>query len=200
MPNEKKKRPRTDKVTRLDARIARALNHPLRTEIIAILSDTCASPSEMAEMLGEDLSNVSYHTKQLLELDCIEVVGHEKARGMMKTLYRATTKMLLDNPHWARLGKTVRIGISINALNEVTRRASNAVEAGTFDARTDRTLVTQKFDADEQAWTDSMEALRVAFERIGEIEVEAAARKAEGAKTFRMTTSLLGYPSPTKED
>jgi DNA-binding transcriptional ArsR family regulator len=197
-PRKKTKRPKTGKVTRLDKRLTQALNHPLRTEIIAILSDTCASPSEMAEMLGEELSNVSYHTKQLLKLQCIEIVDKEQVRGAVKTRYRATTKMLLDNPDWERLGNTVRTGISINAVNEVTRRAADALEAGTFDRRTERTLITMKLDVDEQGWQDVNDALRIAYERIGEVEVEAAARRAEGAKTFRMTASLLGYESPTK--
>jgi DNA-binding transcriptional ArsR family regulator len=198
-PNKKTKRPRTGKVTRLDKRLTQALNHPLRTEIIAILSDTCASPSEMADMLGEELSNVSYHTKQLLELDCIEVVDKKQVRGAVKTRYRATTKMLLDNPDWEKLGRTVRTGISINALNEVTRRAADALEAGTFDSRTDRTLITMKLDVDQPGWEAVNAALRAAYERIGEVEVEAALRKAEGAKTFRITASLLGYESPTHE-
>jgi hypothetical protein len=42
-PRKKFKRSKTGKVTRLDKRLTQALNHPLRTEIIAILSDTCAS-------------------------------------------------------------------------------------------------------------------------------------------------------------
>src|SRR5690349_25095389 len=88
-PRKKTKRPKTGKVTRLDKRLTQALNHPLRTEIIAILSDTCASPSEMADMLGEELSNVSYHTKQLLKLECIEVVDKKQVRGAVKTRYRA---------------------------------------------------------------------------------------------------------------
>jgi len=171
-------------VTRLDKRLTQALNHPLRTEIIAILSDTCASPSEMADMLGEELSNVSYHTKQLRELECIEVVDKEQVRGAVKTRYRATTKMLLDNPDWERLGRTVRTGISINAVNEVSRRAADALEAGTFDRRTDRTLITMKPEVDEPGWKEVNAALRTAFERIGDVEVEAAARKAVGGFAF----------------
>lgn len=198
-PNEKKKRSRTGRQPRLDKRFAQALNHPLRTEIIAILRDTCASPRELADRLDEPLSNVSYHTKVLLKLKCVEVVDKQQVRGATKTRYRATMKMLLDNPDWERLGKGVRTGISVNAINEVTHRAADAMEAGTFDRRTDRTLITMKLDVDEQGWLDANEALRVAYERIGEIEVEAAVRKAEGAKTFRMTASLLGYQSPTKE-
>lgn len=200
MPPSKKKRPKTGRIPRLDKRFAQALNHPLRTEIIAILSDTCASPREMADMLDEPLSNVSYHTKELLKLKCVEVVDKEQVRGATKTRYRATTRMLLDNPDWERLGKSVRTGISVNAMNEVTRRAADAMEAGTFDRRTDRTLITMKLDVDEQGWLDANEALRIAYERIGEVEVEAAVRKAEGARTFRMTASLLGYQSPTREE
>ncbi|HYJ23115.1 MAG TPA: helix-turn-helix domain-containing protein [Solirubrobacterales bacterium] len=199
-PKEKNASPKTGRVPRLDKRIARALNHPLRTEIIAILNDRCASPREMADILGEELSNVSYHTKELLKLECIEVVDREQVRGALKTRYRATTKMLLDTPDWERLDKTVRTGISINAVNEVTHRAFDAVEAGTFDRRTDRTVITLKMDVDDQGWLDANEALRITYERLGEIEVEAATRKAEGAPTFRMTASLLGYESPTGEE
>ena len=199
MSPRKKKELKTGRVPRLDKRIAQALNHPLRTEIIAILSDTCASPREMSDMLDEPLSNVSYHTKELLKLKCIEVVDEEQVRGATKTRYRATTKMLLDTPDWERLGKAVRVGISINAMNEVSRRAAQAMEAGTFDRRTDRTLVTMKLDVDEQGWQEVNDALRVAYERIAEVEVDAALRKVEGAETFRMTASLLGYESPNPE-
>jgi DNA-binding transcriptional ArsR family regulator len=199
-PDEKNKRPKTGRVARLDKRIAQALNHPLRTEIIAILNDRCASPREMADLLGEELSNVSYHTKELLKLECIEVVDRQQVRGALKTRYRATTKMLLDTPEWELLNKTVRTGISINAVNEVTHRASAAIEGGTFDRRTDRTVITMKMDVDDQGWLEAQEALRVAFERFGEIEVEVASRKVKGAPTFRMTASLLGYESPTEDE
>jgi DNA-binding transcriptional ArsR family regulator len=136
---KKKPRPKTGHVPRLDKRIAKALSHPLRTEIVAILSDVCASPSELADMLGEELSNVSYHTKVLYELDCVEIVGKEQVRGAMKTRYRATTKMLLTSEYWDRLSLTARTGISANALNELGRRAKHSVEAGSSTgARTAR--------------------------------------------------------------
>jgi hypothetical protein len=55
-----------------------------------------------------------------------------------------------------------------------------------------------KLDVDEPGWEEVNAALRTAYERIGEVEVEAALRRAEGGKTFRMTASLLGFESPTK--
>jgi hypothetical protein len=56
-----------------------------------------------------------------------------------------------------------------------------------------------KLDVDQPGWEEVNAALRTAYERIGEVEVEAAQRKAEGANTFRMTASLLGYQSPARE-
>ena len=196
----KKKPPQSGHLPKLDKRLAKALSHPLRTEIIAILSDRCASPREMSDILGEELSKVSYHTKELLKLECIEVVDHERVRGALKTRYRATTRMLLDHEDWDRLSEGTRTGISINAINEVIRRASNAVEKGTFDKRKSRIITTLKMDVDEQAWQDANAAVRSAFDRLTEIEDEAARRRAEGAITFRMTASLLAYESPRKED
>jgi DNA-binding transcriptional ArsR family regulator len=196
----KKKRQQPGHVPKLDKRLAKALSHPLRTEIIAILTDRCASPRELADTLGEELSNVSYHTKELLKFDCIEVVREEKVRGAVKTTYRATTRMLLDHEDWDRLSKETRTGISINAVNEVIRRASDAVEKGTLDKRKSRIVATLKMDVDEQAWRDANLAVRTAYDRLNEIQEEAANRQAEGAKTFRMTASLLTYESPTKDD
>ncbi|HEV2858373.1 MAG TPA: helix-turn-helix domain-containing protein [Solirubrobacterales bacterium] len=200
MPPTKKQCPQTGHLPRLDKRIAKALSHPLRTEIIAILSDRCASPKEMAEILGEALPNVSYHTKELLKFECVEVVDEEHVRGARKTRYRATTKMLLDHADWGRLSQATRTGISINAINEVIRRASDAVEQGTFDRRKDRILATMKMDVDELGWVEANKAVREAYDRLGEIQEEAANRKADGATTFRMTASLLSYESPAKED
>lgn len=199
LPKKKTKRAKTGKVTRLDKRLTEALNHPLRTEILAILSDTCASPSEMADMLGEELSNVSYHTKRLFELECIEVVDKQQVRGAVKTRYRATMRMLLNGEDWDRLSLPIRSGISANALNEIGRRARASVEAGVFDKRKDRSILTVKMDVDEQGWKDANKAAWECYERMADIEAEVVARKAKGAKTFRMTSSQLVFESPMQE-
>lgn len=198
--SKKKPRKKTGKVPKLDERIAKALGHPLRCEIIAILHDRCASPTELADILGEELSNVSYHTRVLWELDCVEVVDREQVRGAVKTRYRATTKMLLTSEYWDRLSFTTRTGISANALNELGRRAEHSVKAGVFDRRKDRSVLTVKMDVDEQGWKDANKAAWSGFERIEEIQAEVANRVAEkGGETFRATVSFLVFESPMEE-
>ncbi len=53
----------TENKRKLDQRLIKALAHPLRVEILAILNERVASPNELAKGLGEGLSQVSYHVK-----------------------------------------------------------------------------------------------------------------------------------------
>jgi DNA-binding transcriptional ArsR family regulator len=180
----------------IDARLARALNHPLRMRILAVLNERAASPKELAEILGEELSNVSYHTRELFKLDCIEVAKREQVRGAMKTTYRGTTRMMLDDEAWERLSKETRNGISIAAVGEVIERASRAIEADSFDARTDRHVITLKMDVDETGWSEVSEIVLDAHRRLEKVEVDAANRTPQAGKRFRVTVSLLSYESP----
>jgi hypothetical protein len=71
------------------------------------------------------------------------------------------------------------------------RRDGRPGESARLDRRTERTLITLKLDADEQEWLDLNEALRVAYERIEDIKIEAGKRKAGGADTFLMNAPWL---------
>lgn len=178
---------------KLDARLARAMAHPTRAKILSVLGERCASPSELEPILDIKLSNLAYHFRELRKLDFIEVVDREQVRGATKTRYRATTRMLLDKENWESLSRETRSGVSVAAVEEVIDRATTAIEADTFDNRTDRAVITLKMDADEQGWGDINATLREAYERIREIEGETANR--DGAK-FRVTVSILSYESP----
>jgi DNA-binding transcriptional ArsR family regulator len=62
----------TDDIT--DPRLAKALAHPLRLEILRHLGDRTASPSEIAAEIGAPLTNVSYHVRKLRALGLIKLV------------------------------------------------------------------------------------------------------------------------------
>jgi hypothetical protein len=76
------------------------MSHPLRVAIFRILAERTASPAEMARELGADLSNVSYHAKQLVQFECAELVGMRQARGAVEHFYRATERHLVDTEEW----------------------------------------------------------------------------------------------------
>ena len=79
----------------IDQRLIKALAHPLRSDILAILNERVASPNELSQQLGEGLSQVSYHVKVLREFDCIELVKTEPRRGAVEHFYRAIKRSLL---------------------------------------------------------------------------------------------------------
>jgi len=60
-----------------------------------------ASPSEVAERLGEPLGNVAYHTERLLEHGCLELVGTAPGRGGTKHTYRAILRYESRTTHGA---------------------------------------------------------------------------------------------------
>ena len=75
----------------VDQRLIKALGHPLRMSVLAILNARVASPSELAKELGEPLGNVAYHVKILEETGAIELVRTAPVRGALEHFYRATT-------------------------------------------------------------------------------------------------------------
>ena len=77
----------------LDERLAKALSHRLRVQILRRLEEAGeASPKELAQALGEPVGNISYHVCILRELDCVELVRTEPRRGALAHFYRAEGK------------------------------------------------------------------------------------------------------------
>lgn len=84
-----------------------AMRHPLRAAVLRILDERAASPAEMARDLKQlDVSNVSYHTKRLVELDCAELVYERKVRGAVEHIYKGTERHMLDLEQWQELAAT----------------------------------------------------------------------------------------------
>src|SRR4051812_34613913 len=79
-----------------EARIAKALAHPLRARILQRLGERVASPADLAGELGAPLGVVSYHVRKLGDDDCVELVRTEARRGALQHFYRATAGPNLD--------------------------------------------------------------------------------------------------------
>src|SRR5215217_7073754 len=56
-----------------EARIAKALAHPLRARILQRLGERVASPGDLALELSAPLGVVSYHVRMLRDYDCVEL-------------------------------------------------------------------------------------------------------------------------------
>jgi DNA-binding transcriptional ArsR family regulator len=67
-----------------------ALNHPLRRNILRILSEQeLASATFISKRTEIRLGNVAYHVKVLNELEVLELVRRRQVRGAFEKFYRA---------------------------------------------------------------------------------------------------------------
>ena len=184
----------------VDPRIAKALSHPMRARILAILNERVASPNEIAEMIDERLPNVSYHVRALLDLGCIELVDTAQRRGAIEHYYRAVVRPFFTESDWKRIPKSGRQAISDTLLHGIWDDVSGAIEAGAFDSRADRHLAHTPMLLDEQGWS---ELARVMARTLGEVEKiqSQSARRLKKSEETGVPTSvvLMQFETPSED-
>jgi DNA-binding transcriptional ArsR family regulator len=180
----------------VDRRLAKALSHPLRAHVLTILNERVASPNQIANELEEPLGNVSYHVKTLAEMGCIELVNTEPRRGAIEHFYRAVVRPFFSDKDWKRLPPSARQGISDATLQLVWEDTAEALNAGTFDRRTDRHLSRSRLVLDERGWKQVNKLLLDTMNRVAAIEAESAKRLAgDGDGGFSTKVVLMHFES-----
>jgi DNA-binding transcriptional ArsR family regulator len=177
--------------------LAKALAHPLRVRILSSLHKGVSSPNQLSQELGEPLGNVSYHVKTLLEYDCVELVKTEPRRGAVEHFYRATERAFFSASDWEKIPASARKGISGSILETVGHDATDALMAGSIDARTDSHVSRTPLILDDKGWTEITSLLADTLNRAIEIQEESAARLSK-EKTDSISTKLaiLHFESP----
>lgn len=185
----------------LDARVVKALGHPVRVQALTILNERIASPSEISKELDQTVGHVSYHIKVLKECECIELVDTAPRRGAMEHYYRATSRAFLDVSDWAAVPASVRPGLSGSLMQTVFEDATAALTTGTLDKREDRHLSWTPMIVDETGWDELRDGLEEFLERIFAIQAASAERltKADEAG-IPVSVSMLGYETPASEE
>lgn len=179
--------------------LAKALAHPLRVRILTSLQKGISSPNQLAQELDEPLGNVSYHVKTLLEYECVELVKTEPRRGAVEHFYRATERAFFSDSDWEKIPASARKGISGAVIEMIGKDATEALAAGTIDARTDSHVSRTPLVVDEEGWGDLTSLLAETLDRAIKIQEEAASRIA-GKKSGSIATKLaiLHFESPAE--
>ncbi len=178
-----------------DSNLLKALVHPVRARALTVLNQRVASPSELATELGEAVGYVAYHVRVLHELGLIDLVETRQVRGATEHFYRGAVQPYLGDDFWAQLPEDARSGISVAGLDVLNRAIKEALEAGTFDARTDRHLSNITLELDETGWREAVELVNSCLEALMQIGADSEAR-GDGAK-LRATFGLMGFESPS---
>jgi DNA-binding transcriptional ArsR family regulator len=188
---------RTETSFSVDHRIAKALSHPLRAEILTILHKRVASPNQLSQELGEGLSQVSYHVKVLKDFDCIELVKTEPRRGAVEHFYRAIAAPFLSDEDFGALPTSARQDLTLVSMQMINRDVVEAVGAGTFNSREDRHFSRTALVIDEQGWKDLAFILEDALDRVLAVQTESSLRLAKSqGEEIHTKVDILHFESP----
>ncbi|HEV2858473.1 MAG TPA: helix-turn-helix domain-containing protein [Solirubrobacterales bacterium] len=175
----------------------KAMNHPLRAALLRILVERTSSPAEMARELDEDLSNVSYHTKQLVEFECAELVSTRPVRGALEHFYRATERHLVDTEEWVELDPMM----AENLLSEIVQKILDdfvaAARARTIGENAEFHLTRTPLVVDQTGLEEALEAHEKARLEIMEIASRSAERMVEsGEEGINVSSSQACFKMP----
>jgi len=181
--------------------LAKALAHPLRVRILTSLHKGISSPNQLSQELGEPLGNVSYHVKTLLEYDCVELVKTEPRRGAVEHFYRATERAFFSASDWEKIPASARKGISGSILEMVGHDSTEALMAGSIDARSDSHVSRTPLVLDEKGWSELTELLADTLNKALEIQEKSATRlSAEKSEAVNTKLAILHFESPGDKD
>ncbi len=178
----------------VDQKLVKALAHPLRVEILAILNERMASPNELSKELEEGLSQVSYHVKVLKDFECIEMVKTEPRRGAVEHYYRATSRAFLADREWEKLPDSLKPGVSSSVLKLILEDVIGAINGGTFNSRDDVHMSWTPGVVDEQGWNETVDLVNEALEGVIAVHTASAKRLAKsGEEGIPVTAVLMNF-------
>jgi len=172
-----------------EARIAKALAHPLRARILQRLGERVASPGDLAVELNAPLGVVSYHVRMLRDYECVELVRTEPVRGALQHFYRATARPTLDEAQWRKLPSSLRKELSGAAIGELVTDLAASADANLLDDP--EVMITRTpLELDERAFKKLNKLLAKAHEQALAIAAESARR---GGDVFPTELALLHF-------
>jgi DNA-binding transcriptional ArsR family regulator len=178
-----------------DPRYVKALSHPLRVRILALLQERTASPRELAEWLDATLGTVSYHVRTLHDFGLIELVRTSQVRGAIAHHYRAKVRPRVSDEAWASAAPIVKQAAVGAALQTVDDYARASAAAGGFD-RGEAHLTRTNLRLDEKGWAAAAKACEKLLADLAKVE-DAVSRRlardphAEGASDAAIVVMLF---------
>lgn len=161
-----------------DPRYVKALSHPLRVRILALLQERTASPRELAEWLDATLGTVSYHVRTLHDFGLIDLVKTTQVRGAIAHHYRAKVRPRVSDDAWASAAPIVKQAAVGAALQTVDEYARASAAAGGFD-RAEAHLSRTSLRLDSKGWQQAARACEKLLADLHRIEESAAKRLAK---------------------
>lgn len=189
----------------VDPRLAKALEHPIRTEILVILRHGPSSPARIQRQLENvSLNLVSHHMKVLKKLGCIELAETVNKRGATEHVYRAVRSFIVSDEEWRKLTPKMRLPLTATVLRLLSNDLAQAIGAGRLDEIPDTHLSRTPLKLDREGWSEAVDILARTLDEILEVGGRSVKRmEAGGEPPLRVTVAIMQFLTgdvPTVDD
>jgi DNA-binding transcriptional ArsR family regulator len=171
--------PNQEPVTNItDPRWLRAISHPIRIRLLAMLDEEPASPVILAAKLEQPLGTIAYHVRTLYDLGLLKLVSTRQRRGATEHYYRTTGHPTSSVEAWEGLDAISKQRLLTALIARASDYATRSAAAGGFDAK-EAHISTDALKLDRTGWEQLAREAQKWLARAQEIEREAAARTRE---------------------
>jgi DNA-binding transcriptional ArsR family regulator len=158
-----------------DPRYVKALAHPLRIRILAMLADRSASPVQLSGQLDATLGTVAYHVRTLHSLGLVELVDTRQRRGATEHYYRAREHPRFPDDAWAGLAPVAKQRMLSAMLQQIGQYVTASAAAGGFD-RSEAHMTRRSLPLDDRGFEELASATRRWLDEAEKIGAAAADR------------------------
>ena len=161
-----------------DARVIKAIGHPLRWQMLEALNEGEASPAQLARRFGEPVNLVAYHMGILAKSGGVEMTRTEPRRGSTEHYYRATMRPYFADREWARLPSETRRAV----LAVETKRIVNDIRAAAAGSGLDHPkahVSWSPLELDRDGIDEVAELLSDVLDKLNDIQARSNGRQAD---------------------
>jgi DNA-binding transcriptional ArsR family regulator len=153
----------------------RAVAHPMRHRILAMLGEQPSSPTRLAAALGAKVNVVAYHVRRLAELGLADLVEVRRGRGGLEHVYAARRHLTFSDDAWEQLEPDERARVLVAGLRQLWEYVTRAAVAGGFERR-DAHLSRTPMLVDQAGWEALAAAAKEWLRAVDQIERDVAER------------------------
>jgi DNA-binding transcriptional ArsR family regulator len=185
----------------VDPRLAKALEHPTRIQILGALRFAPSSPTQIQRELEHvSLNLVAHHMKVLKELGFVELVETVNKRGAREHIYRLARSPVVSDEAWEQLTPKMRQPLTATILRLISDDLARSLGTGLFDKLPDVHLSRSPLKLDREGWAEAVALLTQTLEEVSEIGSRSLERlKASGETPTAATIAILQFPTDKGE-
>lgn len=178
----------------IDRRLIKALSHPLREHVLAVLNERVASTSEIGREIDLEVSAFYHHVETLEELGFLERVESRRRRGAEEHFFRAKTTMLFDDETWEKIPPSVRSDMAGSYIWTILDDLVKALRSGAFGASPATHSAWMPGVFDKLGWQECLALMSETLAKTIEIQKRSGKRIAmTGEPGIPATIALLGF-------